>query len=166
MRRDYGKLSARDMVAYCAARLRGYRWARQRGYRWTRETRHLVQRDSSADQLGELGRVRRRRVDEVLGADDIAWKSRVAFFLSLLTGVNLSMFLINLLPLPPFDGGHIMAAAWESVRRGIAKLRGRGDPGPVDLAKLMPVAYVVGLVFIGYSLMLVIADVVNPVRVS
>jgi membrane-associated protease RseP (regulator of RpoE activity) len=103
---------------------------------------------------------------EVLGADDIAWKSRVAFFLSLLTGVNLSMFLINLLPLPPFDGGHIMAAAWESVRRGIAKLRGRGDPGPVDLAKLMPVAYVVGLVFIGYSLMLVIADVVNPVRVS
>ena len=102
---------------------------------------------------------------EVLGAD-IGWKSRVSFFLSLLTGVNLSMFLINLLPLPPFDGGQIMAAAWESIRRRLARMRGRSDPGPVDLAKLMPVAYVVGLVFISYSLLVVIADVFNPVKFS
>jgi membrane-associated protease RseP (regulator of RpoE activity) len=102
---------------------------------------------------------------QVLDAD-IGWKSRVEFFLRLLTAVNLSMFLLNLLPLPPFDGGHIMAAAWESVRRRLARLLGRGDPGPVDLAKLMPVAYAVGLVFISYSVLLVIADVFNPVQLS
>ncbi|MDT7747332.1 MAG: hypothetical protein QOD96_994, partial [Pseudonocardiales bacterium] len=39
-------------------------------------------------------------------------------------------------------------------------------PGPVDLAKLMPVAYVVGLVFIGYSVLVVLADVFNPLRFS
>jgi membrane-associated protease RseP (regulator of RpoE activity) len=102
---------------------------------------------------------------QVLGSDTPV-KSRLVFFLGLLTGVNLSMFLINLLPLPPFDGGHIMAAAWESVRRRIAGLRGRRDPGPVDLAKLMPVAYVVGVVFLGYSVLVVIADVVNPIALS
>jgi len=102
---------------------------------------------------------------EILGHDS-PLKPRLVFFLSLLAGVNVSMFLINLLPLPPFDGGHIMAAAWESVRRRLARLRGRADPGPVDLAKLMPVAYVVGLLFIGYSALVVLADVFNPLRFS
>lgn len=102
---------------------------------------------------------------EILGTDS-PLKPKLVLFLSLLAGVNVSMFLINLLPLPPFDGGHIMAAAWESVRRRLARLRGRADPGPVDLAKLMPVAYVVGLVFIGYSVLVVLADVFNPLRFS
>jgi hypothetical protein len=34
----------------------------------------------------------------------------------------------------------------------------------VDLAKLMPVAYVVGVLFIGYSVLVVLADVFNPRR--
>jgi membrane-associated protease RseP (regulator of RpoE activity) len=100
---------------------------------------------------------------QVLGTDT-PWKARLSFLLGLLAGVNLSMFLINLLPVPPFDGGHIMAAAWESVRRRLATLRGRADPGPVDLARLLPVAYVVGLLFIGYSALVVLADVVNPLQ--
>jgi Zn-dependent protease len=102
---------------------------------------------------------------EVLGQDSPV-RSKLALLLNLLAGVNLSMFLINLLPLPPFDGGHIMAAVWEGIRRRLARLRGRRDPGPVDLAKLMPVAYAVGLVFICYSLLVVVADVVNPVILS
>jgi membrane-associated protease RseP (regulator of RpoE activity) len=102
---------------------------------------------------------------QVLG-QDTPWKPRLAFFLGLLAGVNLSMFLINLLPVPPFDGGHIMAAAWEGVRRRLARLRGRSDPGPVDLAKMMPVAYAVGLVFLGYSALVVVADVVNPLTLG
>jgi hypothetical protein len=48
----------------------------------------------------------------------------------------------------------------------VARWRGRADPGPVDLAKLMPVAYAVGLVFIGYSVLVVLADVFNPLRFS
>ena len=48
----------------------------------------------------------------------------------------------------------------------IAKLRGRPDPGPVDVAKLLPVAYVVALVFIAWSGLLFIADIVNPVTLQ
>jgi membrane-associated protease RseP (regulator of RpoE activity) len=102
---------------------------------------------------------------DILGQDS-PLKPRLVLLLNLLAGMNLSMFLINLLPLPPFDGGHIMAAAWESVRRRLARVRGRADPGPVDLAKLMPVAYAVGLLFICYSVLVVAADVVNPLRLS
>lgn len=98
---------------------------------------------------------------EVIGQDSPI-KPKLWLLLNILAGVNLSMFLINLLPLPPFDGGQIMAAAWESVRRRLARLRGRTDPGPVDIAKMMPVAYIVGLVFISYSLLVVAADVFNP----
>ncbi len=78
--------------------------------------------------------------------------------------MNISLFLFNLLPIPPLDGGQIFPAIWESVRRRIAKLRGRPDPGPVDVAKLMPVAYVFAMFFIVWSGLLFIADIINPIR--
>ena len=58
--------------------------------------------------------------------------------------LNLFLALFNLIPLLPLDGGHIAGALWEAVRRGVARLRGRPDPGYVDVAKLLPVAYGVG----------------------
>ena len=51
--------------------------------------------------------------------------------------------MFNFIPLLPLDGGHIASALWEALRRGFARLRGRPDPGYVDAAKLLPVAYVV-----------------------
>lgn len=89
--------------------------------------------------------------------------AEISLFLQLLAAVNISLFLFNLLPIPPLDGGQIFPAIWESIRRRIAKLRGKPDPGPVDIARLMPVAYVVALVFIAWSGLLFIADIVNPV---
>ena len=85
-------------------------------------------------------------------------------FLNLVAGFNMSLFLLNMLPLLPLDGGHILGAMIEWVRRGWAKLRGKKDPGPFDVAKLMPVAYVVALLFLGLTLLTLIADIVNPVK--
>ncbi|MCS0636525.1 site-2 protease family protein [Streptomyces sp. LP05-1] len=90
----------------------------------------------------------------------------VAMFLMLLAGFNLSLFLFNMLPLLPLDGGHIAGALWESLRRNIAKVFRRPDPGPFDVAKLMPVAYVVAGLFIGFTLLVLVADIVNPVRIT
>ena len=42
----------------------------------------------------------------------------------------------------------------------------RPDPGPFDVAKLMPVAYVVAGVFVCFTILVFIADVVNPVKIS
>jgi membrane-associated protease RseP (regulator of RpoE activity) len=82
----------------------------------------------------------------------------------MLAAVNISLFLLNLLPIPPLDGGQIVPAIWEAIKRNTARLLGKPDPGPVDAAKLLPVAYVFVLAFIGFSVVVAIADIVNPVR--
>lgn len=103
---------------------------------------------------------------EVLAYDELSVSARLITMLQLLAGVNLSLFLINMLPILPLDGGHIAGACWESIRRKLARLIRRPDPGPFDTAKLMPLAYVVSLIFIAYSLLVLVADVVNPVTLT
>lgn len=95
-----------------------------------------------------------------------SWTERVVRILTLLAGLNLFLALFNLIPLLPLDGGHIAGALWEAIRRGWARLRGRPDPGYVDVAKMLPVAYGVGVVLIVMSVILIYADIVNPVRLS
>ncbi|MEU3188986.1 site-2 protease family protein [Streptomyces sp. NPDC006923] len=102
---------------------------------------------------------------EVMNLDAPA-QNVVAAMLFLVAGFNLSLFLFNMLPLLPLDGGHIAGALWESLRRKLARLFKRPDPGPFDVAKLMPVAYVVAGIFICFTLLVLVADVVNPVRIS
>ncbi len=64
---------------------------------------------------------------------------RASSLLGLLGGLNLALFLVQaLVPLLPLDGGHVAGALWEAIRRGVAKLFKRPDPGPVDVAKLIP----------------------------
>ncbi|CAM5679447.1 M50 family metallopeptidase [Streptomyces badius] len=97
---------------------------------------------------------------------DIPAQNQVAMMLFLLAGFNLSLFLFNMLPLLPLDGGHIAGALWESLRRNLAKVFRRPDPGPFDVARLMPVAYVVAGLFICFTLLVLVADIVNPVKIS
>ncbi|MBT2898721.1 MULTISPECIES: RIP metalloprotease [unclassified Streptomyces] len=97
---------------------------------------------------------------------DIPAQNQVAMMLFLLAGFNLSLFLFNMLPLLPLDGGHIAGALWESLRRNVAKVFRRPDPGPFDVARLMPVAYVVAGLFICFTLLVLVADIVNPVKIS
>ncbi|WP_435173581.1 M50 family metallopeptidase [Actinacidiphila sp. bgisy145] len=91
---------------------------------------------------------------------------RVVTMVMLVAGFNLSLFLFNMVPLLPLDGGHIAGALWEAIRRHAARVFRRPDPGPFDVAKLMPVAYVVAGIFVCFTLLVLIADVVNPVKLS
>ncbi len=84
----------------------------------------------------------------------------------LLAGLNLFLGLINLVPLPPFDGGGIATTLYETVRRWIARLRGKPDPGGVDSAKLLPVTYVMATLILVLSVVLIYADIVAPVSLS
>ncbi|MBP0454973.1 MULTISPECIES: RIP metalloprotease [unclassified Kitasatospora] len=122
--------------------------------------------DAPRDPDSPIGMVGAARVSGEVFSLDIPGSQRIAFFVNLLAGINLSLFLFNMLPLLPLDGGHIAGALWESVRRRFAQLFKRPDPGPFDVAKLMPLAYVVASIFIGFTLLVLVADLVNPVKIS
>lgn len=91
---------------------------------------------------------------------------RAAGLLEMLAALNLSLFVFNLIPLPPLDGGHVAAALWEGAKRQVARLRGRPRPGPFDTARLVPLAYAVFVVLGGLGVMLIWADIVNPVTIG
>ena len=82
----------------------------------------------------------------------------------LIAGFNFFIGAFNFIPLLPLDGGHIASALWEALRRGVARVRGRPDPGFVDAAKLLPVAYVMASAMLVMSLVLIVGDVVVPLH--
>ncbi|MBU4464290.1 MAG: site-2 protease family protein [Actinobacteria bacterium] len=98
-----------------------------------------------------------------VAAADAPILSRVAGFLSLLASLNIALFVFNLVPLLPLDGGHIVVALWDGLKRALAKLFGRPPPKPVDATKLVPLTFVVVILLIGMSAILILADLINPV---
>lgn len=119
------------------------------------------------DANGPIGIVGVGRISgEVFSIDQLSGLEKLSFFLGLLASVNLVLFLFNLLPIYPLDGGHVAGALYEKARSTVARWRGRADPGPFDIARLMPVAYVVAGLFIALSALLLVADVVNPITLQ
>lgn len=101
-----------------------------------------------------------------IGASDAAGFSigeRVASMLTLLASLNLALFAFNLIPLVPLDGGHVAAALWEGIKRQTARLRHLPRPRPADAARLQPVALGVFVLLGGMSVVLMLADIVNPI---
>jgi membrane-associated protease RseP (regulator of RpoE activity) len=112
-----------------------------------------------------------RFAGEVASADStevvqLTLADRFAQLLLLLASLNLALFVFNLIPLLPLDGGHAAGALWEGTRRQLAKLRSRPDPGPVDVARALPLAYGVASLLIGMSVLLIYADIVRPIRLG
>ncbi|MGW3205446.1 M50 family metallopeptidase [Streptomyces sp. NPDC001135] len=122
--------------------------------------------DGPREPDSPMGIVGAARVTGEIATLDIPASQQVAGFVMLLAGFNLSLFLFNMLPLLPLDGGHIAGALWEALRRNVARVLRRPDPGPFDVAKLMPVAYVVAGIFVCFTLLVLVADLVNPVKIS
>jgi len=104
-----------------------------------------------------------RLAGEITSLDALPVADRAASILSLLGGLNLALFLFNLVPLLPLDGGHVAGAIWEGIRRGFAKLFRRPDPGPVDVARLIPITMAVSGVLAVLTIFVLISDIVNPI---
>jgi membrane-associated protease RseP (regulator of RpoE activity) len=86
-----------------------------------------------------------------------------AYWLYLIGSLNIALFVFNMIPLPPLDGGHIAGGVYEYLKRGVFRLLGRKDPGPVDTALMAPIAQVMFVVLFLAGILMTIADVVNPI---
>jgi len=120
--------------------------------------------DSPMSVLGASRLAGEMATGEVGGPQKLAVSDRVAMLLQWLGALNLFVGLFNLIPLLPLDGGHIAGALWEAVKRGVARLRHRPDPGHVDVAKALPIAYGMAGVLAVMGVLLIFVDIVNPVR--
>jgi membrane-associated protease RseP (regulator of RpoE activity) len=89
-------------------------------------------------------------VGRVAGA--IASEGHFGDILYLFAIVNIFVGFLNLLPLPPFDGGHLAVLAVEKLRGG----------RPVDMRKVMPISAVVAAFFILFTAAVVWVDIVKP----
>ncbi|HVD82362.1 MAG TPA: M50 family metallopeptidase [Propionibacteriaceae bacterium] len=105
-----------------------------------------------------------RAAGEIASTNQIDAAAKLASLFTVLGAVNLFVALFNFVPLLPLDGGHVAAAFYEAVRRAIARLFGRPDPGHVDTAKLLPVAYLVGGAILISGVILILADLIDPIR--
>ncbi|WP_176491645.1 M50 family metallopeptidase [Curtobacterium sp. 'Ferrero'] len=105
-----------------------------------------------------------RAIGEVSSMSGVPVVDKAYTILGLLASLNIGLFVLNMVPLLPLDGGHIAGALWEAVKRRSYKLVGKPDPGPIDLAKTMPLTMVVVVLLAGMSALLIYADIVRPVN--
>ena len=106
-----------------------------------------------------------RIAGEISAMEQIGVADKAASLISLIGGLNIALFVFNLIPLLPLDGGHIVGALFESVRRFFSKVFRRPDPGPVDIAKMLPLTYVVAVGMLVMGAVLIYADIVKPVSI-
>ena len=107
-----------------------------------------------------------RLAGETVSHETFPVQEKTVFLLSLIAGFNFFIGVFNFVPLLPLDGGHIASALWEALRRGAARLRGRPDPGYVDAARLLPVAYVVASALLVMGVVLIVGDLVVPLHID
>ncbi|WP_310527886.1 M50 family metallopeptidase [Nocardioides sp.] len=107
-----------------------------------------------------------RIAGEVASHDEFPLKDKLVSLVMLIAGFNLFVGLFNFIPLLPLDGGHIAGALYEGLRRAWARVRGLPDPGYVDVAKLLPIAYVMGLAMLLMGVVLIIGDIVVPLHLT
>jgi membrane-associated protease RseP (regulator of RpoE activity) len=114
------------------------------------------------------------QVTSVVGAGDVtgqvlesrnSWQYKADIVLLIIASLNIFVGAFNLLPLLPLDGGHLAIVIYERARAWLARLRGKPDPGPVDYRRLIPVSVGVFALLVGIGVLLIMADIVNPVHI-
>ena len=128
---------------------------------------HLFAKNRASTSAGQVTSV--VGAGEITGSvvsANVGWQVKVDYVLLIIASLNIFVGAFNLVPLLPLDGGHIAVVIFERVRAWFARLRGRADPGLVDMTKLVPVSVGVFGILVFFGLILILADLVNPIHLS
>ena len=116
------------------------------------------------DPNGLVGVVGVARVSgQAVGSDALSITERLSTFILIIASLNIFVGLFNLLPILPLDGGHMAVAIADEIRAFIARLRGRPRPAAIDVTVLTPITMVVFVILSAHTVLLLVADIVNPV---
>lgn len=119
------------------------------------------------DPEGLVGVVGVARVSgETAETKALTGREKIATFVLIIASLNLFVGMFNLLPLLPLDGGHMAVAIADGVRNTRAKAKGLAKPAPFDVERLTPITMVVFILMASLSLLLLTADILNPVRLN
>jgi membrane-associated protease RseP (regulator of RpoE activity) len=119
------------------------------------------------DPNGLVGVVGAARVSgDAVSSNKLNNTERFGTFLLLVASLNIFVGLFNLLPLLPLDGGHMAVAIADEIRAFLARLRGRPRPAAIDVNVLTPVTMGVFAVLAVLTVILLIADIFNPVSLN
>jgi membrane-associated protease RseP (regulator of RpoE activity) len=119
------------------------------------------------DPEGLVGVVGVARVSgETAETKALTTREKIATFILIIASLNIFVGMFNLLPLLPLDGGHMAVAIADGVRNTRAKAKGLAKPAPFDVERLTPITMVVFVVMASLSLLLLTADILNPIRLS
>lgn len=102
---------------------------------------------------------------EVASSEEAGFVDKFATGIQILGSLNFALFVFNMIPLLPLDGGHVAGGIYESLKRGLYRVAGKPDPGPADTALLMPLTWAVFILLLGVSALLILADLINPVSI-
>lgn len=127
--------------------------------------RTLIQ-GGQRDPNGPVSVVGATRIGGEIAASTADPWDKLVSLLMLIGSLNLFLFLFNLVPLLPLDGGQVAAGVWELVRNGARRLRGLHSGGPVDTACLLPLTYAMSTLLIGVGALVIWADIVKPITLG
>jgi len=127
------------------------------------QTIHGEKRDAN----GLVGVVGVARVSgQAVGDSQLTIPERLATFILIIASLNIFVGIFNLLPILPLDGGHMAVAIADETRALFARFRGRPRPTAIDVTVLTPITMVVFVILACLTLLLLVADVINPVTLK
>jgi membrane-associated protease RseP (regulator of RpoE activity) len=119
------------------------------------------------DPNGLVGVVGAARVSgEVVGSENLAGNQRLQTFILIVASLNIFVGLFNLLPLLPLDGGHMAVAIADEFRALLARIRKKPRPAGIDVNVLTPITMAVFVVLAVLTVVLLVADLINPISLG
>ena len=103
---------------------------------------------------------------QAASSDGLSTSERIQTFLLIIASLNFFVGVFNLLPILPLDGGHMAVAIADEVRAFNARIRGRARPEGINVNKLAPFTMVIFVLLAALTVLLLAADIINPIQVN